>query len=426
MPTRVQPNNDNAQHSAGYSELDEHRSHDEHTYLLRSLLFGALIFTGVLYGLGVYFGLSFLQRAYAVKDFTSLARKAGTDIRKSFAQSNKALEYLAERYATTHPDESEWPLVMLPGFEMKMPYLRDISGFDTLSFAPLVRFEEVNSTERFLMDAWAADPLISASAGLLTGIYGVNESAGTVYKDTSRVDWDARYEIVAPLAQLLFDREVPVSMLGRDIHASSHYGPVVESTMRCTYAHNYSYARGSCGRVTALYDPGNLNSVTVQSTIMVPIMLGHNSSQMVGIVGGQFQWGKVIASIIPDYVSGIGIVLRVKGDAVTLRVDNGQVVLLSVGDTHGKHYDYFKHLEAGVLISGTDICTIEFYPHQKFIDLRTDDSPVYLSVGTALFILLCTLLFFLYDVPMRNSAIRTEIVLETKRRFVRFVRFGRP
>jgi hypothetical protein len=59
-----------------------------------------------------------------------------------------------------------------------------------------------------------------------------------------------------------------------------------------------------CGRVTALYDPGNLNPVTLQSTLMVPIMLGHNSSQMVGIVGGQFRWGKFIASIIPDHVSG--------------------------------------------------------------------------------------------------------------------------
>jgi hypothetical protein len=69
-------------------------------------------------------------------------------------------------------------------------------------------------------------------------------------------------------------------------------------------------------------------------------------------------------------------VLHLKGDAVTLRVDNGQVVLLSVGDTHGKHYDEFKYVETGVVISGTDTCTIEFYPHQKFIDLRTDDSPV--------------------------------------------------
>jgi hypothetical protein len=82
----------------------------------------------MLYGLGVYFFLSILQQAYAVKDFTFLARKVGTDIRKSFAQSNNALEYLAERYATTHPDESEWPLVMLEGFEMEMPYLRDLSG----------------------------------------------------------------------------------------------------------------------------------------------------------------------------------------------------------------------------------------------------------------------------------------------------------
>jgi hypothetical protein len=43
-------------------------------------------------------------------------------------------------------------------------------------------------------------------------------------------------------------------------------------------------------------------------------------------------------------------------------------------------------------------------------------------VGAGLLILLCTFLFFLYDVPTQNEAIRTEVVLDTKRRFVRFIR----
>jgi hypothetical protein len=168
---------DREQQSSGYSKMDgQHDMHHERTYMLRSVLIGALCVTGVAVGLVTYYGLSSAQQAYAGKEFKSLAAQAGQDIRKSFAKSSLALNFLAERYATTFPDEDQWPTVLLPGFVKDMHYIKDISGFETLLFTPIVRPEEVNRTERFLMDAWAADPLIPASAGLLPipGIYGMN------------------------------------------------------------------------------------------------------------------------------------------------------------------------------------------------------------------------------------------------------------
>jgi hypothetical protein len=150
-----------------YSQLDDARKSEERTYLLRSCLFGTLTVTGVLYGIWVYYYLSGAQEAAAGKEFKSVAAQLGLDIRKSFAKSANALNYLAERYATHFPDEANWPTVLLPGFNKDMSYLRNTSGFETLAFIPIVRFADVNRTERFLMDAWAADPLIPAPAGLL-------------------------------------------------------------------------------------------------------------------------------------------------------------------------------------------------------------------------------------------------------------------
>ncbi|KAJ1393855.1 hypothetical protein B484DRAFT_408062, partial [Ochromonadaceae sp. CCMP2298] len=108
-----------------YSKLDDHRTRDERIYFLRSLLFGALTVTAVVYGVAVYYRFNTVQQNSAGKEFKYVVEQAGKDIRKSFAQSAKALEYLAERYATTFPDESEWPTVMLPGFIEDLPYLRD-------------------------------------------------------------------------------------------------------------------------------------------------------------------------------------------------------------------------------------------------------------------------------------------------------------
>jgi hypothetical protein len=131
---------------------EQHDMHHEYILLLRSLLVGALSVTGLVYGLGVYYGLSSAQRDYAGKEFKSVAAQAGQDIRKSFAKSTNSLTYLAERYATTFPDQDQWPTVLLPGFVKDLPYLRDTSGFDSLVFMPIVQYDEINKTERFLME----------------------------------------------------------------------------------------------------------------------------------------------------------------------------------------------------------------------------------------------------------------------------------
>jgi hypothetical protein len=188
------------QQSSGYSQMDgQHDTHQEHVYLLRSLLVGALSVTGLLYGLGVYYGLSSAQTDYAGKEFKSLAAQAGQDIRKSFANSASSLNYVAERFATTFPNEADWPTVMLPGFVKDLTYLRDTTGFDSLVFAPIVQFDEINSTERFLIDAWAADPLTrDRSYFPVPGIYGQNQSARSVYADTRDVEWDAKYKVRVP------------------------------------------------------------------------------------------------------------------------------------------------------------------------------------------------------------------------------------
>jgi hypothetical protein len=272
------------QQSSGYSQMDgQHDMHNERILLLRSVLVGVLSVTGLLYGLGVYYGLSSAQRDYAGKEFKLLAAQAGQDIRKSFTKSSLTLNHLAERYATTFPDEAEWPTVLLPGFNRDLHYLRDISGFEELVFLPLVRPADVDRTERFLMDAWAADPLIPKRAykAPIPGIYGVNKSSDSsdeaFYKDTSKVDWDNEYDVILPIAQMNFDRYLPKTWLGRAVHTHAYLGRELEDVMRCTLASNYSYARESCSRITLSLDESPLlPGGTATSNIAVPIMLREN------------------------------------------------------------------------------------------------------------------------------------------------------
>jgi hypothetical protein len=75
-----------------YSKLDEHRTRDERVY-----------------GLAVYYFLSSAQHTYAGKEFKAVTKQAGQGIRNSFAKSANALNYLAERYATTFSEPADWP-----------------------------------------------------------------------------------------------------------------------------------------------------------------------------------------------------------------------------------------------------------------------------------------------------------------------------
>ncbi|KAJ1434355.1 hypothetical protein B484DRAFT_446682 [Ochromonadaceae sp. CCMP2298] len=408
---------------AGYSKMDG-EEHPERINLLRTVLLSALTVTAALYGVAVYYGLSDAEQAMAGKEFELLARQAGKDIGQSLTRSNDVLNFLAERYATFAPDQADWPLVQLPGFVKDMPYLRDTIGFETLFFAPIVSFEDANKTEAYLMDAWAADPLIPADAGLLPlpGIYGINATAGYApYQPTTRVTWDAQYEVIAPVSQMLFCGSISATSLGRDIHAEPANGAALEEVIRCTESSDYSHARINCGRFTMNIAISEALDNVLVSNVVVPIMLNSNSAQMVGVVGAQFHWAKHVNEPFPESTSGIDMVLRYEGDVFTFHVDKGTTLLKSLGDTHGSRYKKFKYVVSDIVISGTDTFTLEFYPQQDFMDDRQTVWPALYATCAALLILLCAFIFMAYDFSMRGKANRTTIVLDTKRRFVRFI-----
>ncbi|KAJ1400719.1 hypothetical protein B484DRAFT_405957, partial [Ochromonadaceae sp. CCMP2298] len=266
-----------------------------------------------------------------------------------------------------------------------MPYLRDATGFESLVLTPIVQFEDVARTEAFMLAAWAADPLVPQNGYTypIPGFYGLN-SANDIYKDTTKVDWDAQYEVILPITQMLFDRAdaLPAYLLGCDLHSAPNFGRAIEGIISCSASSNYSHARENCGRVSEVWvsqtetDGFVFGQTTVvHSNFGVPVMLDQNSSQVVGLVGGHFQWGKSITGLIPNDISGIDIVLRSKDQVLTFFLESGQAVYQSVGDTHGDRFDDFKYVVSDIVISGSDTFTLEFYLQQEFMDERMNNTP---------------------------------------------------
>ncbi|KAJ1442704.1 histidine kinase-like ATPase [Ochromonadaceae sp. CCMP2298] len=65
--------------------------------------------------------------------------------------------------------------------------------------------------------------------------------------------------------------------------------------------------------------------------------------------------------------------------------------------------------------------TIHFYPRKAFYDEYTSHNPIYFSIGGVSLIALVSLIFLLYDFAVSRRSERQQVVLDTKRRYVRFI-----
>lgn len=65
--------------------------------------------------------------------------------------------------------------------------------------------------------------------------------------------------------------------------------------------------------------------------------------------------------------------------------------------------------------------TITIYPRTKFYRKYNTVLPVIVSIVTATLMVLCALVFYLYDRSVKREAVKRDAILETRRRFVRFI-----
>jgi signal transduction histidine kinase len=97
------------------------------------------------------------------------------------------------------------------------------------------------------------------------------------------------------------------------------------------------------------------------------------------------------------------------------------------GDVANKRYAKYKiHIantssQLQIETGDQDNLEMTFYPTEDFFDSYSSDLPIIISLSSVVLILLVSLVFVGYDVALRGEAARMEIVLNTKRLFVRFV-----
>eukprot|EP00598_Pedospumella_elongata_P013428 CAMPEP_0185012468 /NCGR_PEP_ID=MMETSP1098-20130426/98320_1 /TAXON_ID=89044 /ORGANISM="Spumella elongata, Strain CCAP 955/1" /LENGTH=802 /DNA_ID=CAMNT_0027541531 /DNA_START=32 /DNA_END=2437 /DNA_ORIENTATION=- len=400
--------------------------------VLRSAVTAGLLAAGIIFGVLSFYVLSSYEDRSANSGFHNVANYAFDSIKQDMSEKDSTILAMAKNIAYCKPNATEWPNVLVEGFYDSGYAHRDAASLGTVFFMPLVSPEKLTSFEDFMNDYYASEPEVADEGA--RKVFGVDGN-GEVYMETNgtAVAYDSPNAMIAPISQVLFTEYIDSSNMLYNMHSGIDYGPALDAIVECSTHHNYSTASKVCSELTSFVvlplETTGSDVKFMYSAFMQPIYLERNSSKLVGFMGGGFDWATMLTPIFRTSPSGIEIVVKSArvGDEIAtfMSASDGSVRLTKVETSHTDR-DSSRERTLSIFASDQDVelrvaYTITLYPTDEFHSHYVTSVPIYAAVGSSLLIALCAATFFLYDYYMRKASAVNKAVLETKRRFVRFI-----
>ncbi len=198
----------------------------------------------------------------------------------------------------------------------------------------------------------------------------------------------------------------------------------MDSMNACVKAHNDTESSPKCAVVTDMLElkikPGPAG------LLFQPIFPANDPTEFVGFATTSLHWEEVITNTVPDYVNGLTCVVSTATASYTYEIrSGGQVALMGSGDLHDVQFDDYAQsvvlakIETGANTSA--VYTLTVYPTVATFSTFSTNSPLGVALAFTGVIFLCMSIFFFYDFLMRHEAEQRRLILEMKRRFVRFI-----
>ena len=407
----------------------------KYIFFLRIAVTAGLLAAAVIFGTVSYFTLSSYEYQAAVARFDNLADYAFDTIRHDLSEKESTILAQAKNMAYSRSNISEWPNVLVPGFYDSGYAQRDASSLGSIFFLPIVPPEKLSSYEDFMFDYFLTEPRIGprgaqTSIGKI-GVFRLGPN-NVPQRDTTgvAVSYTSPNAMLLPIAQFLFTSHVQPTSLLFNMHSTADFGHAIDAIVDCSGRHNYTSAATACANITnfVIRPVGATGDAVkyVTSAIMQPIYHNQNTSQLLGFMGGGFDWADTFTPIFRTSPPGIDIVVRNNDVTITYFAGDGETVRRKgFGDLHDRdHNSQLRTISLFVNDDGTEnysTYTITMYPTDSFMEYYSTNVPVYAAVASSILLALCAATFFLYDYYMRKASAANEAVLETKRLFVRFI-----
>jgi hypothetical protein len=243
-------------------------------------------------------------------------------------------------------------------------------------------------------------------------------------------------DFLLPITQLHASAAAPITWIGYEVNSLPSDKKHSESVRDCVMAYpTATAARGAClgyglfmkteaDSMESDYVAADLPILFMR--MLLPIVLSSivgdetSAPRVVGFIAGYIRMDEVLASLVPEFVDDVDFVINWGSETYTYTLSDGKAINLRVGDQHDKkHTSLGKHKEMVLGILGI-ASQLSIYPSHHYFG-HAQKELLFVSLGVAGMILLCSMIFLLYDLAVSRASTGQTAALDTKRRFVRFI-----
>eukprot|EP00602_Paraphysomonas_sp_CaronLab_P002944 CAMPEP_0185031032 /NCGR_PEP_ID=MMETSP1103-20130426/18263_1 /TAXON_ID=36769 /ORGANISM="Paraphysomonas bandaiensis, Strain Caron Lab Isolate" /LENGTH=768 /DNA_ID=CAMNT_0027566387 /DNA_START=468 /DNA_END=2774 /DNA_ORIENTATION=- len=295
--------------------------------------------------------------------------------------------------------------------------LIEMANMRSMAYTPILTPDQVESYETFAYNFYEEQGYGHLGINEFgKGIYSRNATTFEIYHDTEGSN-EGKYKILCPVVQIgnLATNHRAVMF---NIYSQIYRINAVDFMIDCFHAGG----RGeTCTSITDIIhlvqDPVFRPAVL----IIHPVTPSNDKDNLVGFTYTVHNWDTILENAIPDYVSGMDAVLSTAIDDYTFRIDNGKVKFRGSRDLHDRKYTSQGREFHITYFGGSVDYSISLYPTDEFVNQFRTQAPLYACIIAVSIILITSAIFFLYDCLMNRQALRKELVINTKRLFVRFI-----
>lgn len=393
------------------------------TQVLRLTLVSSLLVAAVACAVLSYIVLSDTERDVGVYAYESIAASALINARSITMRKVQGSEVMATVLSYEVRNASQWPFIRVDGYIPIASAVAALSASTTQSLMVFVDPEEATSFEEHTQQVYKEQGR-PEDAGVNEFGFGIwkndPETNQRVHDISGETDWNGPSKILAPL---MMHHRPGAGSLMYNVYSEADRGIQLESMFDCVARHDDPSVSPSCTAITDMLElkvrPGPAG------LLFRPIFPVNDPEELVGFATTSIHWEEVLQNVVPNYVDGLICVVSTDTASYTYEIREGVPLLVGPGDLHSGFEEYKRSvvlndfIETGVETSA--VYTLTIYPTQELLDIFTTASPLAVAFGFLGVILLCMCLFFLYDYLMRHEAHQRKIVMDMKRRFVRFI-----
>jgi signal transduction histidine kinase/DNA-binding response OmpR family regulator len=433
------------------------------TVVLRTILIASLLMAVVTCATLSYFVLRNTEQEVGRQTYQSIASSALTNAKSITMRKLQGSELVATLMGHVLPDASDWPLIEMKGYMPIGQKVAQLSLANTQSLMVILENptrEEQTEFEAHVQEQYKLQghPADAGMSDFGFGIWkpdpaakGSSKTNATTpqYKDGRLPDvsadanttWGGKHKILVPLT---FHNQPAAASLMYNTYSEKDRGMHFDSMFDCIQQQNIdslmtnsnnSATNDTSSTSTALSSPAcpvitDILELKIRpgpaALLFQPIFPAHAPTKLVGLATTSVHWEEVLDSVVPDYVDGLTCVISTSTTtAYTYEIRRGKTHLIGQGDWHDVRYTnegqsvILNDFTTGTRTSA--VYTLTVYPTDTMLATFSTNSPLAVALGFFGVIAVCTFIFFMYDFFMRHEAHQRKAILETKRRFVRFI-----